>query len=217
MIDDLWGKVLWLLRKWEIPSLVSDHPTLKERYQGLIEAALKFALTIDNFDDLVDPHHLYDCCFGPEPSAFVLKKIAREEKTLAGNQGHCRGGDLLEPGSVSLDVIAERKLQWRASIYSRRLRAVSSPSQNCREQNVSGNIGAKERIVQGIGPWIWRELQAILGDPDPSVIVHVAFSLFIASLENNISVHSEQLNVEDESIAPLHRFLDDRTSIFGMN
>ncbi|KAL4642843.1 hypothetical protein ACB092_02G049200 [Castanea dentata] len=109
------------------------------------------------------------------------------------------------PESVPLDVIAERKLQWRASIYSRRLSAVSSPCQNCREQNVSGNIGAKERIVHRIGPWIRRELQAILGDPDPSVIVHVASSLFIASLENNISVHSEQLNVEDESIAPLHQ------------
>ena len=80
--------------------------------------------------------------------------------------------------------------------------------------NVLGNIGAKERIVQRIGPWIWRELQAILGDPDPSVIVHVASSLSIASLENNISVLSEQLNVEDESIAALHRFLDDRTSMF---
>lgn len=68
--------------------------------------------------------------------------------------------------------------------------------------------------MQRIGPWIRRELQAILGDPDPSVIVHVASSLFIASLENNINVHSEQLNVEDESIAPLHRFLDDRTSMF---
>ncbi|XP_030924072.1 E3 ubiquitin-protein ligase Topors [Quercus lobata] len=118
------------------------------------------------------------------------------------------------PGSVPLDVIAERKLQWRASIYRRRLRAVSSPSQNCCEQNISGNIGAKERIVQRIGPWIRRELQAILGDSDPSVIVHVASSLFIASLENNNNVHSEQLNVEDESIAPLRRFLDDRTSMF---
>jgi len=68
--------------------------------------------------------------------------------------------------------------------------------------------------VQRIGPWIRRELQAILGDSDPSVIVHVASSLFIASLENNNNVHSEQLNVEDESIAPLRRFLDDRTSMF---
>ena len=81
-------------------------------------------------------------------------------------------------------------------------------------QNISGNIGAKERIVQRIGPWIRRELQAILGDPDPSVIVHVASSLFIASLENNNNVHLEQLNVEDEYIAPLRRFLDDRTSMF---
>ncbi|KAK7848251.1 cytochrome c biogenesis protein ccsa [Quercus suber] len=111
------------------------------------------------------------------------------------------------PGSVPLDVIAERKLQWPfiADVCGLFLHLPKIV-------NVSGNIGAKERRVQRIGPWIRRELQAILGDPGPSVIVHVASSLFIASLENNISVHSEQLNVEDESIAPLHRFLDDRTN-----
>ena len=59
---------------------ISDRPALEECYQGRTEAALKFALTIDDFDDLGDPHHLYDCC-GPEPSAFVLKKIAHEEKS----------------------------------------------------------------------------------------------------------------------------------------
>ena len=51
---------------------------MEERYQGRVQAILEFALTID---DLVDPHHLYECCLGPEPSAFVLKKIAREEKS----------------------------------------------------------------------------------------------------------------------------------------
>ena len=55
---------------------VSDHPALEERNQGRIETTLEFALTIDDFDDLVDPRHLYDCCLGPEPSASVLKKIA---------------------------------------------------------------------------------------------------------------------------------------------
>ncbi|GMY27670.1 E3 ubiquitin-protein ligase Topors isoform X1 [Fagus crenata] len=116
------------------------------------------------------------------------------------------------PGSVPPDVIAERKLQWRASIYSRFLRAVSS--QHCREQIILGNIGAKERIVQRIEPWIRRELKAILGDPDPSIIVHVASSLFIASLEKKNYVHPEQLNVEDDSIAALRPFLHDRTSMF---
>ena len=61
--------------------VVSNCPKLEDRYQGRVQAALEFALTIDNFDDLVDPRHLYDCCLGPEPSAFVLKKIAREGKS----------------------------------------------------------------------------------------------------------------------------------------
>lgn len=72
----------------------------------------------------------------------------------------------------------------------------------------------KERIVQRIEPWIQREVHAILGDPDPSVIVHVATSLFIASLEKKINVPSEQLDVEDNFIAPLLLFLDDRANVF---
>ncbi|XP_059435121.1 uncharacterized protein LOC132168067 isoform X2 [Corylus avellana] len=118
------------------------------------------------------------------------------------------------PESMPPDVIAERKLQWRASIYCRRLRAVPSCPRNCIGPNVSGNIGVKERIVQRIEPWIRREVQAILGDPDPSIIVHVATSLFIASLEKKINVPSEQVDVEDNFIAPLHPFLHDRTNMF---
>ena len=38
-------------------------------------------LTVDNFDELVDPRRLYECCLGPEPFAYVLKKIAQEEKS----------------------------------------------------------------------------------------------------------------------------------------
>ena len=55
---------------------------MEDHYQGRVQAALEFALTIDNFDDLVDPRHLYDCCLGPETFAFVLKKIARERKSV---------------------------------------------------------------------------------------------------------------------------------------
>ena len=112
MTDDLWGEVPWLLRKWEIPSLsaffylsvrlivlaslfffffsffflicfaISDRLELEDHYQGRVQVALEFALTIEDFDDLVDPHHLYNCCLGLEPSAFVLKKIAWEEKSM---------------------------------------------------------------------------------------------------------------------------------------
>ena len=62
--------------------VVFDRPKSEDCYQGRVQAALEFALTIKDFDDLVDPRHLYDCCLKPEPSAFMLKKIAREEKNM---------------------------------------------------------------------------------------------------------------------------------------
>ena len=54
---------------------------MEERYQGRIKAALKFALTVDDFDELVDPHRLCEYCLGLEPFAYVLKKNAQEEKS----------------------------------------------------------------------------------------------------------------------------------------
>ncbi|KAG6726519.1 hypothetical protein I3842_02G084200 [Carya illinoinensis] len=118
------------------------------------------------------------------------------------------------PGSVPPDVIAERILKWRASIYGLGLRAIPLSPRNCIEQNLLGNIVAREKIVQRIEPWIRRELQAILGDPDPSVIVHVATSLFIASLEKKNNANSERLDGEDNLMAPLRPFLQDRTNMF---
>ncbi|KAL0008295.1 hypothetical protein SO802_009797 [Lithocarpus litseifolius] len=81
MSNDLWGEVPWLLRKCEIPSLVTDRPLLEEHYHERIKAALEFAFTVDDFDELVDPCCLYECCLGPEPSTYVLKKVAQEEKS----------------------------------------------------------------------------------------------------------------------------------------
>ena len=61
---------------------VANYPLLEEHYQGRIEAALEFALTIDNFVELVDPRRLYECCLGPKPSAYVLKEIALQSRIL---------------------------------------------------------------------------------------------------------------------------------------
>ena len=55
---------------------VANCPLLEEHYQGQIKAALEYALTVDNFVELVDPRCLYECCLGPKPSAYVLKEIA---------------------------------------------------------------------------------------------------------------------------------------------
>ena len=54
---------------------------LEEHYQGQIKATLEFALTVDNFIELVNPRHLYKCCLKPKPSAYILKEIVREEKS----------------------------------------------------------------------------------------------------------------------------------------
>ncbi|XP_048427760.1 E3 ubiquitin-protein ligase Topors isoform X1 [Pyrus x bretschneideri] len=119
------------------------------------------------------------------------------------------------PGSVGPDTVAERKLQWRASsVYDRRLQAVPSASRNRLQVSVPINDGVKERILQRIEPWIRRELQALLGDGDPSIIVHVATSLFIASLENKDQVLPGQCDVRGDPLASLRPFLVDRTDVF---
>ena len=42
---------------------------------------MKYAKTIDNFDNPVDPQTLARHCLGPKPSAFVLRATAIEEKS----------------------------------------------------------------------------------------------------------------------------------------
>lgn len=59
----------------------SERPDLESHYQSPVETALEFAHGIDDFNNLVDPHHLYNHCLGPEPSKYVLRKILQEEKS----------------------------------------------------------------------------------------------------------------------------------------
>lgn len=58
-----------------------DRPKLEDQYSNRVHAALAFTCEIEDFDNLVDPRHLFDCCLGPEPSNNVLEKICREEKS----------------------------------------------------------------------------------------------------------------------------------------
>ena len=81
-------------------------------------------------------------------------------------------------------------------------------------QNNSRKDAVKKEILQRIEPWIMRELQAILGDPDPTVIVHVVTSQFIAWLEEKAKLPSGQLDIGDSFISPLRPFLHDKTIIF---
>ncbi|KAF7837855.1 E3 ubiquitin-protein ligase Topors isoform X2 [Senna tora] len=114
-----------------------------------------------------------------------------------------------QPGLASPDVIAQRKLEWRASIYNQRLQAVPS-TLSCQEQIKSRNSTGKEKMLQKIEPWIRRELQAVLGDPDPTVIVHVATSQFFAWLAEKAKVPSGVFDVEERFISPLRPFLLDK-------
>lgn len=116
--------------------------------------------------------------------------------------------------SVPPDIIRDRVLQWRASIYERRLQAVPCSMRNFCEQSEIAKSGVKERILQKIEPWIRRELQAITGDPDPSIIVHVGTTLFISSLEEKRKVSSGHSGPEDNYLEPLRPFLLERTSMF---
>ena len=107
--DDFWGEVPRLLRKWEVLALGAyfhylllfffhilitgvmkfflwffttlDRLDLEDQYRHRVRATLAYAREIEDFDDLVDPHHLYDCCLGPEPSKYILEKIHQEEKS----------------------------------------------------------------------------------------------------------------------------------------
>ncbi|XP_019437659.1 PREDICTED: E3 ubiquitin-protein ligase Topors isoform X2 [Lupinus angustifolius] len=139
------------------------------------------------------------------------------------------------PAFVTADVIAQRKLEWRASIYNNlglqpdptTLRCLETRCKGCSpcklfvsmlqrhpSPNKSRKDAVKSEILQRIEPWIKRELQAVLGDPDPTVIVHVVTSQFIAWLEEKARMPSGQCDVVDAFIHPLRPFLHDKASTF---
>ncbi|KAI3864119.1 hypothetical protein MKW98_031711 [Papaver atlanticum] len=112
-----------------------------------------------------------------------------------------------------VEIVTESVLQWRASIYSKGVLAIPLPSRSC-QQNVLGNNGVKEIKRRRIEPWIIRELQAVLGDSDPSVIVHLATSLYISGLEEKQKNPSSNLADGDSYIEPLKPFLREHTKLF---
>lgn len=86
-------------------------------------------------------------------------------------------------------------------------------SRSNQEQKTARNNGARERIEKKIEPWIRWELDAILGDPDSSVIVHVASLLFMSSFEEKREVSCEQSDFANNYLEPL-RSLHERTNMF---
>lgn len=77
------------------------------------------------------------------------------------------------------------------------------------------NDQAKEKIMERIEPWIRREVEAVLGDPDPSIVVHLVSALFIKRLEKEKIRQSGEMDVlvEDE-VSSLRKFLFDKEDLF---
>ena len=53
---------------------------LKSKYIERVEKAIEYALTVENWDDLVDPRTLAFYNLEPDPSAYVLRLLRTEEK-----------------------------------------------------------------------------------------------------------------------------------------
>ena len=59
---------------------IKRRPKLKSKEKELVEKAIEYVKTIEDFDDLVDPQTLAFYCLGLEPSTFVLRNLDIKEK-----------------------------------------------------------------------------------------------------------------------------------------
>ena len=110
MSDDFWGDVPRLLRRWETPRLgafvfafmfllfsvfsvlivlltlcnfcfiVKERLELKDKFEERVLEAVKYASTIKDFDELVDPRMLARHYLGPKLSPYVLRAIDGKER-----------------------------------------------------------------------------------------------------------------------------------------
>ena len=60
--------------------VVKERPELKSRFDKRVQAAVEYARTIEDFNELINPRTLARHCLGPEPSYYVLSILDREEK-----------------------------------------------------------------------------------------------------------------------------------------
>ena len=51
---------------------MKERPDLESQFEERVQEAIKYVRTIDDFDELVDPHTLACHYLGPEPSLYVL-------------------------------------------------------------------------------------------------------------------------------------------------
>ena len=60
--------------------VVKERPELEDNFEERVQEAIKYASTIEDFDELVNPHMLAHHYLGPEPSTYVLHAFDREER-----------------------------------------------------------------------------------------------------------------------------------------
>ena len=63
-----------------LPFVVKERPDLESKFDERVQAAVKYARTIEDFNELIDPRTLTRHCLGPEPSLYVLSALDQEEK-----------------------------------------------------------------------------------------------------------------------------------------
>ena len=63
-----------------LPFTVKKRPDLESKFDKRVQAAFKYARTIEDFNELINPRTLARHCLGPEPSLYVLSALDREEK-----------------------------------------------------------------------------------------------------------------------------------------
>ena len=59
---------------------LKERPELESKFEERVQAAIKYARTIDDFVELIDPRTLARHCLRLEPSLYVLSTLDREEK-----------------------------------------------------------------------------------------------------------------------------------------
>ena len=60
--------------------VVKERLELESRFDEGVQAAVKYARTTEDFNELIDPRTLARHCLGLEPSLYVLSILDREEK-----------------------------------------------------------------------------------------------------------------------------------------
>ena len=63
-----------------LPFIVKERPDLESKFDEWVQAAVKYARTIEDFNELIDPRTFTRHCLGPEPSLYVLSALDQEEK-----------------------------------------------------------------------------------------------------------------------------------------